>query len=47
LPAEWLPADWPGKLSIPLFAELRERLDDLGERYVRHVTSGRWSRVDA
>ena len=41
LPAEWLPADWPGNLSIPLFAELRERLDDLGERHVRHVTSGR------
>lgn len=46
LPAEWLPADWPGNLSIPLFAELRERLDDLSERHVRHVTSGRRSCVD-
>jgi phenylacetic acid degradation operon negative regulatory protein len=38
LPAEWLPVDWPGNLSIPLFAELRERLDDLSERYVQQVT---------
>jgi phenylacetic acid degradation operon negative regulatory protein len=47
LPPEWLPADWPGNLSMPLFAELRERLDDLSERHVRHVTSVRRSRVDA
>jgi len=47
LPAEWLPADWPGNLSIPLFADIRERLDDLSESYVRHVTSGRGPRVDA
>ncbi|MGH3339466.1 MAG: PaaX family transcriptional regulator [Propionibacteriaceae bacterium] len=40
LPAAWLPADWPGKRSIPLFADLRERLEDLSGRYVRHVTSG-------
>jgi phenylacetic acid degradation operon negative regulatory protein len=39
LPAEWLPADWPGKRSIPLFADLRERLEDLSGRYVRDVTS--------
>jgi phenylacetic acid degradation operon negative regulatory protein len=39
LPAAWLPADWPGNRSIPLFAELRERLEDLSEHYVRQVTS--------
>jgi phenylacetic acid degradation operon negative regulatory protein len=39
LPAAWLPADWPGKRSIPLFADLRERLEDLSGHYVRHVTS--------
>lgn len=38
LPAAWLPADWPGKRSIPLFADLRERLEDLSGNYVRHVT---------
>ena len=38
LPAAWLPADWPGNLSIPLFADLRERLEDLSGRYVQHVT---------
>ena len=46
LPTEWLPADWPGNLSIPLFADLRERLDDLSGRYVRQVTAMRWSRGD-
>ena len=39
LPAVWLPTDWPGKRSIPLFADLRERLEDLSGRYVRHLTS--------
>ena len=39
LPSAWLPADWPGNRSIPLFADLRERLEDLSGRYVRHVTS--------
>jgi phenylacetic acid degradation operon negative regulatory protein len=39
LPAAWLPADWPGKRSIPLFADLRERLVDLSDCYVRQVTS--------
>jgi phenylacetic acid degradation operon negative regulatory protein len=39
LPAAWLPADWPGKRSIPLFADLRERLEDLSGHYVRQVTS--------
>ena len=39
LPAAWLPADWPGKRSIPLFADLRERLEDLSGRYVRDVTA--------
>jgi phenylacetic acid degradation operon negative regulatory protein len=38
LPAAWLPADWPGKRSIPLFADLRERLEELSGRYVRQVT---------
>ena len=39
LPLAWLPVDWPGNRSIPLFADLRERLEDLSGRYVRHVTS--------
>jgi phenylacetic acid degradation operon negative regulatory protein len=47
LPASWLPADWPGNLSIPLFADLREQLEDLSGRYVRHVTSGHTSGADA
>jgi phenylacetic acid degradation operon negative regulatory protein len=38
LPAAWLPDDWPGNLSIPLFADLRERLEDLSDRYVQRVT---------
>jgi phenylacetic acid degradation operon negative regulatory protein len=46
LPAAWLPGDWPGNLSIPLFADLREQLEDLSGRYVRHVTSGPASGVD-
>jgi phenylacetic acid degradation operon negative regulatory protein len=40
LPAAWLPADWPGNLSIPLFADLRERLEGLSGDYVRRVTDG-------
>ena len=39
LPAAWLPADWPGKRSIPLFADLRERLEDLSGHYIRQVTA--------
>jgi phenylacetic acid degradation operon negative regulatory protein len=39
LPAVWLPAAWPGKRSIPLFADLRERLEDPSGRYVRDVTA--------
>ncbi len=39
LPLAWLPGDWPGNRSIPLFADLRERLEDLSGRYVQHVTS--------
>jgi phenylacetic acid degradation operon negative regulatory protein len=39
LPAAWLPAAWPGKRSIPLFADLRERLEDPSGRYVRDVTA--------
>lgn len=39
LPLAWLPADWPGNRSIPLFADLRERLEELSGHYVRHVTS--------
>ncbi|HEX7209284.1 MAG TPA: PaaX family transcriptional regulator C-terminal domain-containing protein [Propionibacteriaceae bacterium] len=39
LPAAWLPADWPGNLTVRLFADLRERLEDLSGRYVRQVTS--------
>ena len=38
LPLAWLPADWPGNRSIPLFANLRERLEDPSDRYVRRVT---------
>jgi phenylacetic acid degradation operon negative regulatory protein len=40
LPTAWLPADWPGNQSIPLFVNLRERLEELSGRYVQHVTSG-------
>lgn len=39
LPASWLPADWPGNLSVRLFADLRERLEDLSGRYVHQVTA--------
>jgi phenylacetic acid degradation operon negative regulatory protein len=46
LPATWLPADWPGNLSIPLFADRREQLEDLSGRYVRHVTSKSTSGAD-
>jgi phenylacetic acid degradation operon negative regulatory protein len=46
LPLAWLPADWPGNRSIPLFADLRDRLEGPSGRYVRHVTARRWSRVD-
>lgn len=38
LPAAWLPDDWPGNLSIPLFADLRERLEGRSDRYVQQVT---------
>ena len=47
LPAEWLPVDWPGKRTIPLFADLREQLEDLSGRYVQQVTSGRGSGADS
>jgi phenylacetic acid degradation operon negative regulatory protein len=40
LPAAWLPADWPGKRSIPLFAGLREQLEHRSGSFVRQVTSG-------
>jgi phenylacetic acid degradation operon negative regulatory protein len=39
LPAAWLPDDWPGNRSIPLFADLRQRLEDRSDRYVQQVTS--------
>jgi phenylacetic acid degradation operon negative regulatory protein len=39
LPASWLPADWPGNLSVRLFADLREQLEDLSGRYVHQVTA--------
>jgi phenylacetic acid degradation operon negative regulatory protein len=39
LPASRLPADWPGNLSVRLFADLRERLEDLSGRYVHQVTA--------
>jgi phenylacetic acid degradation operon negative regulatory protein len=39
LPAAWLPADWPGNLTVRLFADLREQLEDLSGRYLHHVTS--------
>jgi phenylacetic acid degradation operon negative regulatory protein len=38
LPLAWLPVDWPGNRSIPLFADLRERLEDPSGRYVRRLT---------
>lgn len=46
LPTAWLPADWPGNQSIPLFADLRERLEDLSGRYVQHVTAEPVVRAD-
>jgi phenylacetic acid degradation operon negative regulatory protein len=39
LPAAWLPADWPGNLTVRLFADLREQLEDLSGRYLHQVTS--------
>jgi phenylacetic acid degradation operon negative regulatory protein len=47
LPAAWLPADWPGNLTIPLFADLRERLNDLSGHYVQQVTSSARPGVNA
>jgi phenylacetic acid degradation operon negative regulatory protein len=38
LPLTWLPADWPGNRSIPLFAGLRKRLEDPSSHYVQQVT---------
>jgi phenylacetic acid degradation operon negative regulatory protein len=38
LPAAWLPADWPGNLTVRLFADLREQLEQLSGRYVHQVT---------
>jgi phenylacetic acid degradation operon negative regulatory protein len=38
LPLAWLPADWPGNRSIPLFAGLRKRLEDPSSHYVQQVT---------
>ena len=38
LPAAWLPADWPGNLTVRLFADLREQLEQLSGRYVRQMT---------
>ena len=38
LPLAWLPADWPGNRSIPLFADLRKRLEDPSSHYVQQVT---------
>ncbi|MGW7050481.1 PaaX family transcriptional regulator [Streptomyces sp. NPDC054887] len=35
LPAELLPADWPGARSAAVFAQLHARLRDAGERFVR------------
>ena len=40
LPAAWLPDDWPGNLTVRLFADLREQLEQLSGRYVHQVTSG-------
>ncbi len=38
LPAAWLPADWPGNVTVRLFADLREQLEQLSGRYVHEVT---------
>ena len=40
LPAAWLPDNWPGNLTVRLFADLREQLEQLSGRYVHQVTSG-------
>jgi len=38
LPAAWLPADWPGNLTILLFADLRDQLEQLSGWHVDQVT---------
>jgi phenylacetic acid degradation operon negative regulatory protein len=40
LPAAWLPDDWPGNLTVRLFADLREQLEQLSDRYLHEVTAG-------
>lgn len=40
LPEAWLPADWPGNVTVRLFADLREQLEHPSGRYVHQVTSG-------
>ncbi|GLY31031.1 PaaX family transcriptional regulator C-terminal domain-containing protein [Kineosporia sp. NBRC 101731] len=38
LPPELLPADWPGRRSVPVFHELRDRILPLAHAYVDEVT---------
>lgn len=39
LAPEVLPDDWPGQRSIPIFLELRDRIQPLAQIYVEQVTS--------
>lgn len=39
LPLEWLPEDWPGRRSIPLFQRLRDELQDRSAEHVRLVAT--------
>ncbi|MCZ7416043.1 MULTISPECIES: PaaX family transcriptional regulator [unclassified Streptomyces] len=41
LPPTLLPADWPGERSAAVFAELHERLRDVGARFVAEQLTGR------
>ena len=40
LPAELLPASWPGNRSIPLFLAFRDNVVDLASGYVRSAAAG-------
>jgi len=41
LPAELLPATWPGNRSIPLFLQFRDNVVDLASGYVRSAAAAR------
>jgi phenylacetic acid degradation operon negative regulatory protein len=41
LPAEWLPATWPGNRSIPLFLQFRDNVVALAAAHVRSAAAAR------